>query len=1158
MRIYISILFSFLLISCSEIKYQKLFSKLESDFTGIDFINKIETNDTINILNYEYLYNGGGVSVGNLNGDLLPDIVFSGNLVQSEIYINKGDLKFQNITAISGIDTSGLWSTGVNLIDVNQDGLDDIYICIGGIGNKSEFPNKLYINNGDLSFTEAASEYGLNDTGESIQSVFFDYDLDGDLDLYLLTGGGFEKSAYNLSPIITDGSFRNNDRLYRNDFDQTLGHSFFTDVSYESGIRFEGFGLGVCIIDANNDQWPDIYVSNDYVSRDLLYINQKDGTFEEEIDSYFSHFSHFSMGNDAADINNDGHIDLFTSDMLPEKLKRRKMMAGSFSQDVFLYAKRFGYGEQNMRNMLHLNNGNGTFSEIGQFSGIEMTDWTWSPLFADFDNDGLQDLYVTNGFGKDITDMDFVKYRENQSIALSEESDLKNKVLDKLHDLKPIELPNYIFKNQGSYIFQNFTDTWGLNQITISNGSSYCDLDLDGDLDLLVNNLNQEAFVYRNNSNSKDSIGANFIQIKLEGPSSNKSGIGSLITLYSNGLKQVRFHQPARGFQSTSTSILHFGLGNHKADSLSILWPDGSIQQMKILTSNSLIQIAYNREKSINIDKEKQSLFENASILDHNQKELNHNDFAIQPLIHQNFSNFGPGVSVADINGDCLEDVFIGGSYGEFSTIYYQNSSKTYDKVVLDDSIIYEDQGAILFDVNNDGLLDIYVVSGGYERYSGHKAYQDRLYINDLDGFKRGDLPEIFTSTSTVSAADFDNDGDLDLFVGGRVIPGQYPNPAPSYILENNSGSFVDISDRFHENLKNLGLVTSSLWSDYDNDGDVDLIVVGEFMPVTVFVNSSLGFDHVTIDNSSGLWNSIESADFDNDGDIDYVLGNIGLNNNYIASVRYPLELNYADYDYNGSLDLIYSQFEEGDYYPIASLDELVGQLPILKKQFMYYSKFASSKTSDLLTFLGPVESKKLHAQILSTSYLENLGEGRLKLSPLPVDAQLSSVFGILVDDFNLDGFSDIIMVGNTKNRAVKYGSIDAGFGSVFLNDGCGNFNYLNTLDSGFSVSGEGRGIVKFHNGHQSYVLVGLNNSSVKSYKISTFKRDLKEFHPSKEERSALLIYIDGTVQKIEFSLGSGFLSQSSLSIPINKKVKSLITYNSRGIQVRKLNVSEM
>lgn len=1150
------LLSAILLASCSTENDQKLFSKLRSDVSGIDFNNRIETNDSIHILNYEYLYNGGGVSVGNLNGDLLPDVVFSGNLVPSEIYINQGDLKFQNVTKSSGVDTSMIWSTGVNLIDVNQDGLDDIYFCIGGMGNKSEFPNKLYINNGDLSFTESASEYGLDDSGESIQSVFFDYDLDGDLDLYLLTGGGFEKSAINLSPIVDDGSFRNTDRLYRNDFDETLGHAVFTEVSKEAGIRYEGFGLGVSIIDANNDHWPDIYVSNDYISKDLLYINMQNGTFEEKADAYFTHHSHFSMGNDAADINNDGYIDLFTTDMLPEDLKRRKLMSGSFSQEVFQHAKRFGYGEQYMRNMLHLNNGNGTYSEIGQFAGVEMTDWTWSPLFADFDNDGLQDLFVTNGYGKDITDMDFVKYRENESYAFSDINDLKDSVLDSLNKLSPIELPNYIFKNKGNYTFEKKIDSWGLDQISISNGSSYADLDLDGDLDLLVNNINQEAFVYRNNLNSKDSIKANYIQIKLEGTTSNKTAIGALVSLYSNGLKQVRYHQPTRGFQSTSTSVLHFGLGDQQVDSLSVLWSDGSFQIENQLQLNSLNEVRYRNSETQHYKTPIRGLLEKVSLLNHQQKESNHNDYSIQSLLRHSFSNFGPGIAVADLNNDGLEDVFIGGAYGQASTIYYQNSNTSYHSFEIKDSILYEDQGAVLFDADGDGLLDIYVTSGGSERYDGHKAYQDRLYINKSNGFELGELPEFLTSTSSVSAGDFDKDGDLDLFIGGRLTPGHYPHAAPSYVLENKSGNFVDISEAFHADLKNLGMVTSSLWTDYNNDGELDLMIVGELMPITVFVNNNGSFDRVTIDRSSGMWNSIASADFDHDGDMDYVLGNIGLNNHYTATIEHPLELHYADFDSNGSVDLLFSQYEEGDYYPIASLDKLVGQLSLLKKQFLYYSKFAASTTDDLLSFLGDESVQKLKAEVLSTSYLENLGNGQLYLKPLAVEAQLSSVYGILVEDINFDGFMDIVTVGNTTKRAVKYGSIDASYGTVLLNDGKGDFKYVSNRQSGFSVKGEGRSIVKIHNGKDSYILVGVNDSYTNSFKLSS--SILKEFYPNKNERSALLTFEDGSVQKVEFSLGSGFLSQSSLSIPISEDVQALTTFDSSGNQIRSLVASEI
>jgi hypothetical protein len=1148
---FIRFLFLFSLLnlfySCTNSEKPKLFSKVENNISGIDFNNKIVPNDSLNILNYEYLYNGGGVSVGNLNGDNFPDVVFSGNMVPSQVYINKGGLNFQNITKESNISTSSNWITGVNLIDVNQDGLDDIYFCIGGPGNVDNFPNKLYINNGNLTFSEQAAEYGLDDKGESIQSIFFDYDLDGDLDVYLLTGGGFENSAIDISKIKSDGSSRNNDRLYRNDFDENLGHPVYTEVSLELGINTEGFGLGVTIIDVNNDFWPDIYVSNDYTSKDLLYLNIKGNYFEEQSSNYFNHFSHFSMGNDAADINNDGYIDLFTSDMLPEDIKRRKLMSGSFSQEIFKFAQKFGYGEQYMRNMLHLNNGDGSFSEIGQFSGIEMSDWTWGPLFADFDNDGYQDLYLTNGFGKDITNMDFVKYRENVSYAFSDISKLKKSVHKALDKLNPIELSNYMYSNEANYKFKNVTKLWGLDYVSISNGSSYVDLDLDGDLDILVNNINQESFIFKNNLNNKDTIGSNFIELSLKGTEKNKSSIGAQVKLFlSDNQVLVRYNQPSKGFQSTSSSLLHFGLGDNEIDSLVVTWPDKKTQSLIKPSYNQILEIDYFKSEGFQkLAQKEKPLVSKSSLLNHIQIESNHSDYSIQQLLHHTFSNNGPSLAISDLNSDGLEDIFIGGPYGQHSTIYYQGYDESFTSVKIEGTEFYEDQGVIIEDFNSDGLLDIFITSGGSERYKNHKGYKDRLYVNKGDFFEEIDFPVLLSSTSTVSAGDFDNDGDMDLFVGGRVIPGQYPTAPNSYIFENKRGEFIDVTSDLLPELNKLGMVTSSIWTNYNNDEYIDLIIVGEFMPITIFEGSNNGFQKTELKNTRGLWNSIQGGDIDNDGDIDYVLGNIGLNSEFHASKKHPLNLKYADFDSNGSLDFIFSQFEQGNYYPIVSLDDLSSQIPILRKNFMQYSEFANASTKDILNSFEGITVNDLCAEVLESSILiNNLSEG-FDLKPLPNEVQFSSVYGILLKDINSNGFLDLISVGNTLNRSVKFGNLDASFGNILINNKNGSFDVLRNDKSGFFVDGEARSIVSIFTSSTEYILVGRNNDSVLTFKIN---QDVnKRFEPKFKEKSANIYFDNELIRKVEFSKGSGYLSQLSNSFKITKEMRKIITYDSKG-----------
>ncbi|UKM66503.1 VCBS repeat-containing protein [Flavobacteriaceae bacterium GSB9] len=1136
-----------------------LFQRISADFSGINFKNEISTNDSINILNYEYLYNGGGVGVGNFNGDSLPDVIFSGNLVKSKIYINKGKLQFDDITESSGINTEGKWCTGVSVIDINQDGFDDIYLSVGGMGNKSVFPNLLYINNGDATFTESAEDYGLDDSGESIQSIFFDYDLDGDLDMYLLTGGGFEKSAIRIRAILKDGQGRNTDRLYRNDFNEALNHPVYKDVSKEAGISIEGFGLGVSVFDANNDSWPDLYVSNDYLSHDFLYINQKDGTFKEDVSNHFGHISHFSMGNDVADINNDGLLDVITVDMLPENVKRRKLMSGAHSHDIFQIALQFGYGHQHMRNMLQRNNGNGTFSEIGQLSGIDKTDWSWAPLIADFDNDGLNDIYITNGFGKDITDMDFVKFRQSKASAFKDVDELKKSVIDCLYTRPTIKVANYAYKNNGDSTFEKVTQDWGFDEESISNGAVYADFDADGDLDLMVSNINQNAFVYKNRLRETDTANSNYLKVKFKGSANNKKGIGAKATVHVASHKKIRYNQPVRGFQSSVETTLHFGLKNlENIDSLVVEWPGGKTNTLFNLSTNQVVTVDYNMaeqvEKSGSIEKPK--YFEIDSLFNHVHQDKSYNDFASQSLLMQKYSNQGPGMAVADLNGDGLDDIFIGGAYGHNSTIHYQEKNGGFKKVEIKDTELYEDQGAVIFDANGDGLNDIYVASGGSERYEGHEAYQDRMYYNKNGELQIGELPEMLTSTSAVSAADFDGDGDIDVFVGGRMVPGKYPIAPKSYILENNSGKFKIANSTVCKDLNEVGMVTSAVWTDFDNDKNLDLVLVGEFMPITLLKGNGKELVNITsssnLQNSSGLWNSIQPGDFDNDGDIDFVAGNLGLNSNLKVIDNQPIRLDYADFDDNGAVDPIFSKFEEGQYYPMASLDQLIKQLPKVKKKFLYYNTFAKSSTEDVLSLFNTSEQKTLKAFELRTCYIENLGNNKFKLSPLPLETQVAPINGILAEDINHDGFLDLVLVGNNYATEVGAGRYDASIGHVLKNQGDGTFKVLNNSDTGFTVLGDSKSIVRINTPKTSLVLVGKNNGEVASRAISNQSQTTVK--PKANELFAEIQFKDGTKRKLLFNLGGGYLSQSSNSFGVIPSMKTITFYGNMGKETRKLN----
>ncbi|MCC6723949.1 MAG: VCBS repeat-containing protein [Saprospiraceae bacterium] len=1077
-----------------------LFQLLDADQTGIDFQNTITPTDSLNLLDFEYLYNGGGVGIGDFDNDGYPDLVFTGNMVESRIYRNKGKdgngLQFEDITDKSGFDTKGKWCTGVSIVDINADGLEDIYISVGGPGKKSTYPNLLFVNQGSAIFKESAAAYGLADPNESNQAVFFDYDLDGDLDMYLLNGGGFEKSPVTIRPIIADGTSRNTDKLYQNNFNPALGHPVFTDVSKAAGITFEGFGLGVAAFDANQDGWPDLYVCNDYQSKDLLYVNQQNGTFREAAAEFFGHTSHFSMGCDVGDMDNDGNPDLLTLDMLPEDHQSRMTMYGPHLRDKFQQAVQYGYGHQYMRNMLHLGSPSGAGGlEIGQLAGVDRTDWSWCPLFADFDNDGLQDLFITNGYGKDITDLDFVKFRQDAISQFADPKAVRAALLKSLDDVPATVVPNFIFKNKGDLRFEKTTEQWGLSQPSISNGAAYADLDLDGDLEIITNNIDQKAFIYKNTLRERDSTAAHFLTLKLIGNEANKAGIGATVSVHIGNEKQQRNKQPTRGYQSTVTDLLHFGLGqNTTADSIVVNWPDGKRSVVQGVKADQPLTLDYKTALPYHFPKNETAtlLHSNNHILYEHKEGVAADDFRNQPLLLHGFTNQGPCMAVGDVNGDQLEDIFIGGSYGSPASLFLQgkNGGFVAKQIPTED---YEDLGSSFFDADGDRDLDLYVTSGGSERYDGHKAYQDRLYFNDGKGnftMKPEALPFMLTSTATVNVADFDQDGDLDLFVGGRVTPGKFPLAPRSYLLRNEGGRFTDVTESVCPKLENIGMVTAALWTDFDNDKRQDLIVVGEMMPITIFKNdhgkSLVIPEGNLIPQSNGMWNSIAEGDLDNDGDMDYVLGNIGENTPFKSSPEHPMQLHYADFDKNGSMDPIFSVYEEGKYYPFASLDVLAQQLPILKKKYLKYAAFAKATTDDLLQQLGASQTQTLTCEQQSSSILENLGNGKFALKPLPRMAQIAPVKGILTEDLNADGLLDLLLVGNEYDTEVVSGRFDASHGTVLLNEGKLAFKVLPANVSGLYVSGDARGVVKLKIGKsQKLILVAKNSGKLESFGLN-------------------------------------------------------------------------
>lgn len=1031
----------------SEQSQEKVFEQLSVYNTGIDFNNRLVETPTMNFFTYQYLYNGGGVGIGDINNDGLADIYFTGTVANDKLYLNKGDMKFEDITVSAGIQQNNGLKTGVSMVDINADGFLDIYVSRSGwFENPLERANLFYINQGDNTFKESAQSYGLAETGNTVQSGFFDYDKDGDLDCYMANHPLFRIWSEDWEEFRKNPPDRFRDKLYKNNGDNT-----FTEVSIAAGINNFGHGLGLAIGDYNHDSWPDVYIANDFKAHDFYYINNGDGTFTESAKSNLSHVSYFAMGSDASDINNDGLLDLFVVEMLAEDNKRQKTNMAAMNPQKFWDLVKLGHHYQFMRNTLQLNNGKGSFSEIAYLSGLTNTDWSWAPLFADFDNDGFKDLAITNGYLRDTQDKDFNK-KANKII----EEEGVPAFTELASMMKSTRIKNYVFKNEGDFHFSNKSRDWGFDFAGFSNGMAYGDLDNDGDIDLVVNNFNDPASVYKNTTSEKES--AHYLLIELEGPPQNTKGLGTKIKLYTDKGEQFQEFWVARGFQSSCDQRVHFGI--EKGDrirKIRIEWPDGKIQELKEAKINQILKVDYadaNTRNNPGTDNTSSSLTyfrpagpPNGYLFRH--KENDYDDYEKEILLPHKQSQNGPKIAVGDINGDQLEDFYIGGAAGQSGMLIMQLNNMQFGSSsasIFQADAAHEDLGATFFDADSDGDQDLYVVSGGNEFDPNSALLQDRLYLNDGVGRftpSKGLLPKMLCSGGTVAASDFDGDGDEDLFVGGRIIPGKYPYAPRSYVLRNEGGKFIDVTEEVAPELVNPGLITSAIWTDFNGDAKEDLIVVGEWTGILMFKNEGGTLTKVSqkygMDKQTGWWNKIVAVDIDKDGDQDYVLGNLGLNYKYNASQEEPFEVYAHDFDENGSTDIVLGYYNDGAIYPVRGRQCSSEQMPMIAEKFKSYEDFG---VADIKKVYGEKLNEALHlnAHNFASSILINENGENFTLKPLPSRAQFSPIFGIVASDFDQNGSIDLLLAGNLFQAEVETGRADAGRGLLLLGDGKGDF----------------------------------------------------------------------------------------------------------------------